>query len=180
MGQHVREARSVSRSQRPLCRSKEKSSRSKAWYLGKTWNFGCPSCLQLQVVMAFLIHCLSVFVWMVVSHSGPYRKCDASLTEKQRNAKCSYSHTSLLCLQQRIQYRKLMAGTKKGALTAEEESVMKSYGDEVTYRLTEERLARLESIGFVWNMRNEGEKGAETGRIARNSYDDQWGETHVR
>lgn len=69
-----------------------------------------------------------------------------------------------------------MAGTKKVALTAEEESVMKSCGDEVTYRLTEERRARLESIGFVWNMR-EGEKGAETGRITRNSYDDQWGKS---
>lgn len=72
-----------------------------------------------------------------------------------------------------------MAGTKKEALTEEEVNVMKSCGDEVSYRLTEERRARLESIGFVWNMR-EGEKGTETGRITRNSYDDQWvGDTNV-
>jgi hypothetical protein len=75
--------------------------------------------------------------------------------------------------QQRIQYRKLQAGTKKDVLTEEEVAVMKACGDEVTYRLTEERRARLEVIGFVWNMK-EGEKGAESGRITRNSYDDQW------
>jgi hypothetical protein len=51
--------------------------------------------------------------------------------------------------------------------------MMKSCGDEVNYRLTDERRRRLESIGFVWNMR-EGEKATETGRITRNSYDDQW------
>ena len=66
-----------------------------------------------------------------------------------------------------------MAGTRKEALTEEEEKVMKSCGDEVSYRLTEERRARLESIGFVWNIR-EGEKGADANRITRNSYDDQW------
>ena len=66
-----------------------------------------------------------------------------------------------------------MAGTKKEVLTEEEVNVLRSCGDEVSYRLTEERRARLESIGFVWNMR-EGEKGTETGRTTRNSYDDQW------
>ena len=66
-----------------------------------------------------------------------------------------------------------MSGSKKDDLTEEEINVMKSCGDEVSYRLTEERRARLESIKFVWNMR-EGEKGAEPGRITRNSYDDQW------
>ena len=66
-----------------------------------------------------------------------------------------------------------MAGTKKTSYTAEEVSMMKSCGDEITYRLTEERRARLEGIGFVWNMR-ESEKGAETSRVTRNSYDDQW------
>jgi hypothetical protein len=68
-----------------------------------------------------------------------------------------------------------MAGSKKEALTEEEVSVMKSCGDEVNYRLTDERRQRLESIGFIWNMR-ESEKvaGTETARMARNSYDDQW------
>ena len=68
-----------------------------------------------------------------------------------------------------------MAGTKKEPqpLTEEEVSMMKSCGEEVNYRLTDERRRRLESIGFVWNMR-EGEKGTETCRITRNSYDDQW------
>ena len=67
-----------------------------------------------------------------------------------------------------------MVGTKKVVLTAEEESVMKSCSDEVTYRLTDERRALLESIGFVWNIRDMVDKGAEAGRITRNSYDDQW------
>lgn len=71
-----------------------------------------------------------------------------------------------------------MAGTKKAVLTAEEESVMKSCSDEVTYRLTDDRRDRLESIGFVWNIR-EFDKGAEAGRIARNSYDDQWVGGHI-
>lgn len=64
-------------------------------------------------------------------------------------------------------------GSKKVILTEEEINVMKSCGDEVTYRLTDERRARLESIGFIWNMR-EGEKSTEANRITRNSYDDQW------
>lgn len=66
-----------------------------------------------------------------------------------------------------------MEGTTKQALTKEEKEVLNSCGDEVSYRLTEERRLRLDSIGFVWNMR-EGEKGTETVRITRNSYDDQW------
>ena len=66
-----------------------------------------------------------------------------------------------------------MVGTKKVVLTAEEESVMKKCSDEVTYRLTDERRARLESIGFIWKIRD-FDKGAEAGRMARNSYDDQW------
>ncbi|KAG7356875.1 helicase domain protein [Nitzschia inconspicua] len=74
---------------------------------------------------------------------------------------------------QRIQYRKLTAGTKKETLTEEEVNMMNSCGEETAYRLTDERRARLESLGFVWNMK-EGEKGTDTGRIARNSYDDQW------
>jgi hypothetical protein len=78
---------------------------------------------------------------------------------------------------QRIQYRKLMAGAKKVAWTEEEVSELQSYGEEVTYRLTDERRKRLEDVGFVWSAR-EGEKGTEAtggvGRITRNSYDDQW------
>lgn len=66
-----------------------------------------------------------------------------------------------------------MAGTKKDVLTEEEVNVLRSCGEEISYRLTDERRARLEGIGFVWNMR-EGEKGAEHGSIVRNSYDDQW------
>ena len=74
---------------------------------------------------------------------------------------------------QRIQYRKLTAGTKKEALTEEEVTALKSCGDEISYRLTEERRLRLEGIGFVWSAR-EGEKAGDKGRTTRNSYDDQW------
>ena len=74
---------------------------------------------------------------------------------------------------QRIQYRKLTAGTKKEALTEEEVTALKSCGDEINYRLTEERRLRLEGIGFVWSAR-EGEKAGDKGRTTRNSYDDQW------
>ena len=78
-----------------------------------------------------------------------------------------------------------MAGTKKpsefgsddeGPPTEEELKEMKKDmkgEEEVSYRLTEERRKRLEAVGFVWSAR-EGEKGSETGRITRNSYDDQW------
>jgi hypothetical protein len=83
---------------------------------------------------------------------------------------------------QRIQYRKLMAGTKKtmaegeGAPTEEELNEMKKDmggEEEVSYRLTEARRIRLEQVGFIWSAR-EGEKGTDAGRITRNSYDDQW------
>eukprot|EP00529_Nitzschia_sp_RCC80_P008070 CAMPEP_0113486452 /NCGR_PEP_ID=MMETSP0014_2-20120614/25004_1 /TAXON_ID=2857 /ORGANISM="Nitzschia sp." /LENGTH=1315 /DNA_ID=CAMNT_0000380125 /DNA_START=307 /DNA_END=4254 /DNA_ORIENTATION=+ /assembly_acc=CAM_ASM_000159 len=75
---------------------------------------------------------------------------------------------------QRIQYRtKYRKPTKNVALSEEEVSALKSCGDEVTYRLTDERRQRLEDIGFVWSAR-EGEKGPDSGRITRNSYDDQW------
>jgi hypothetical protein len=74
---------------------------------------------------------------------------------------------------QRIQFRKLTAGTKKEALTEEEVTALKSCGDEINYRLTEERRLRLEGIGFVWSAR-EGEKAGDKGRTTRNSYDDQW------
>lgn len=75
---------------------------------------------------------------------------------------------------QRIQYRTKYRTTANCITLSEEEvSALKSCGDEVTYRLTEERRQRLESIGFIWAAR-EGEKGPDSGRITRNSYDDQW------
>jgi Helicase associated domain len=75
---------------------------------------------------------------------------------------------------QRVQYRKLMAGPNKTVTLSEEDvSAMQSCGEEISYRLTEERRQRLESIGFIWSAR-EGEKGPDANRITRNSYDDQW------
>lgn len=90
---------------------------------------------------------------------------------------------------QRIQYRKLKAGSKKGdpqeyaEAGAELEEALRELKkgspageqvEEVSYRLTDARRKRLEEVGFVWSAR-EGEKGSETGgRITRNSYDDQW------
>jgi len=82
---------------------------------------------------------------------------------------------------QRIQYRKMVAG-KNGSTYDSVQSDTGSVddtmppmnpGEEVQYRLTEERRKRLEDIGFCWSAR-EAEKGAEQGKIARNSYDDQW------
>jgi hypothetical protein len=86
---------------------------------------------------------------------------------------------------QRIQYRKLIAGTKKEELEAAEElkefvkESVEVTEEEVSYRLTEARRERLESVGFIWSAR-EGEKGNETGRITRNSYDDQWDAMFLR
>jgi hypothetical protein len=59
------------------------------------------------------------------------------------------------------------------ALTEEEVSALKSCDDDVTYRLTKERRLRLESIGFVWSVR-ECENANDAGQILRSSYDDQW------
>lgn len=45
-----------------------------------------------------------------------------------------------------------------------------------SYRLTDERRKRLEEIGFCWSAREGNEKATleTSGRITRNSYDDQW------
>ena len=45
-----------------------------------------------------------------------------------------------------------------------------------SYRLTDERRERLEDIGFCWSAREGNEKATleTSGRITRNSYDDQW------
>lgn len=80
---------------------------------------------------------------------------------------------------QRIQYRKMMAG--KGGVPdtasdngSEVEALIPKGEEEISYRLTEERRKRLEEIGFCWSARELGEKGAEQGKMTRNSYDDQW------
>lgn len=45
-----------------------------------------------------------------------------------------------------------------------------------SYRLTDERRKRLEEVGFCWSAREGNEKTTleTSGRITRNSYDDQW------
>ena len=46
-----------------------------------------------------------------------------------------------------------------------------------SYRLTDARRQRLEEVGFCWSAREGNEKATletGTGRITRNSYDDQW------
>lgn len=45
--------------------------------------------------------------------------------------------------------------------------------EEAVYRLTDDRLRRLEEVGFVWSPR-EGEKTSEQARAARHTYNDQW------
>jgi hypothetical protein len=90
---------------------------------------------------------------------------------------------------QRIQYRKLVSSKnddmteeevakflagQNASLTEEEKAAMKACaGEEVTFRLTEERRKRLEEVGFVWSAR-EGDKGTDVARVTRNTYDDQW------
>ena len=72
---------------------------------------------------------------------------------------------------QRIQYRKMVAGTRKESEVIPD-MVGTSSEYDGTFRLTEERRKRLEEVGFIWSAR-EGEKGMEP-RQNRNSYDDQW------
>ena len=73
---------------------------------------------------------------------------------------------------QRIQYRKLLAGTaKKGAQW--EASEGEKSEDDKNFRLTEDRRRRLDEVGFVWSAR-ENEKANEPVKATRNSYDDQW------
>lgn len=88
---------------------------------------------------------------------------------------------------QRIQYRKLMAGTaiKKDDHMSNNDtptSTTTNNGDESKddksneeqfFRLTDDRRRRLEEAGFVWSARD-SEKSNEPNRITRNSYDDQW------
>lgn len=76
---------------------------------------------------------------------------------------------------QRIQYRKLVAGTFKNDApdeVVETEGTEKSE-DEKNFRLTEDRRRRLDEVGFVWSAR-ETEKADVPTKLSRNSYDDQW------
>ena len=74
---------------------------------------------------------------------------------------------------QRIQYRKLTTGATKKDVQKHTVAPVQKGGEEVNYRLTEDRRKRLEEVGFAWSVR-ESENGSEQGRIIRNSYDDQW------
>jgi hypothetical protein len=51
--------------------------------------------------------------------------------------------------------------------------VMTTAAHETSFPIVEDRRVRLESIGFVWNVRG-SENGKEGCRIGRNSFDDQW------
>ena len=79
---------------------------------------------------------------------------------------------------QRIQYRKLATtknskdGTGSEGEGASDEIIPK--GEEMSYRLTEERRKRLEEVGFVWSAREGDSKPDPQQRISRNSYDDLW------
>jgi hypothetical protein len=101
---------------------------------------------------------------------------------------------------QRIQYRKLVSGNNKGSgkdktstngtsspttaidpayqYTEENASEIAAWSAEQaqSYRLTDERRKRLEEVGFCWSAREGNEKSTleTSGRITRNSYDDQW------
>lgn len=77
---------------------------------------------------------------------------------------------------QRIQYRKLLEGSKSQASDRNSDTASQlsdKSEDEVSFRLTDERRKRLSDIGFVWSVR-EAERTYETTRIVRTSYDDQW------
>ena len=74
---------------------------------------------------------------------------------------------------QRIQYRKLTTGATKKEVQKHTVAPVQKGGEEVNYRLTEDRRKRLEEVGFAWSVR-ESENGSGQGRITRNSYDDQW------
>ena len=71
---------------------------------------------------------------------------------------------------QRIQYRKLMNGAKKDTCTGSDgdptsdDNIPK--GEEMTFRLTEDRRIRLEEAGFVWSAR-ESDAKAEQNQITR-------------
>jgi len=101
---------------------------------------------------------------------------------------------------QRIQYRKLISGNTKGTgkekgmangelspggaidpslqYTEENASEIAAWSVEQaqSYRLTDARRIRLEEVGFCWSAREGNEKTTleTSGRITRNSYDDQW------
>jgi hypothetical protein len=101
---------------------------------------------------------------------------------------------------QRIQYRKLLSGNGKESdkektatsgtssptaaidpayqYTEENASEIAGWSVEQaqSYRLTDERRKRLEEVGFCWSAREGNEKSTleTSGRITRNSYDDQW------
>eukprot|EP00429_Kryptoperidinium_foliaceum_P036643 CAMPEP_0176178096 /NCGR_PEP_ID=MMETSP0120_2-20121206/91256_1 /TAXON_ID=160619 /ORGANISM="Kryptoperidinium foliaceum, Strain CCMP 1326" /LENGTH=1067 /DNA_ID=CAMNT_0017516245 /DNA_START=166 /DNA_END=3371 /DNA_ORIENTATION=+ len=78
----------------------------------------------------------------------------------------------------------------EGSAAAAQQAVEDSYGDSAVaqtianwtaeqaqnFRLTEERRKRLEDVGFCWSAREGNEKATleTSGRISRNSYDDQW------
>lgn len=105
---------------------------------------------------------------------------------------------------QRIQYRKMLAGTVKkdageagvcsiedsedacnGEVVVEEQPAVlptkteEKSAEEQFFRLTDERRRRLEEAGFVWSARD-SEKSTEPSRITRNSYDDQWDAMFLR
>ena len=80
---------------------------------------------------------------------------------------------------QRIQHRKLANGPSKSkdgtgseGEGASDENIPK--GEEMSYRLTEERRKRLAEVGFVWSTREGDSKPDPQQRITRNSYDDLW------
>ncbi|KAL7572037.1 hypothetical protein ACA910_001690 [Epithemia clementina (nom. ined.)] len=78
---------------------------------------------------------------------------------------------------QRIQYRKLGHGPKgKDGNASEGEALSDEIpkGEEMSYRLTDERRKRLEEVGFVWSARESEAKPDPQQRITRNSYDDLW------
>jgi len=78
---------------------------------------------------------------------------------------------------QRIQYRKPMNGAKRDTNTGSDGDPISDdnipKGEEMTFRLTEERRIRLEEAGFVWSARKSDAK-AEQNRITRNTYDVLW------
>lgn len=82
------------------------------------------------------------------------------------------------CHTQRIQYKKAHDAAAKragdGHSDPESEDAADKTDDDLSVRLTDERRNRLEAVGFSWTARSAGKAGLSGGKVARNSYDDQW------
>jgi hypothetical protein len=78
---------------------------------------------------------------------------------------------------QRIQYRRKATDGKASKAVAVDsdsaEELNSGVEEDIVFRLTDDRLRRLEEVGFVWSPR-ESDKIPEQGQPLRHTYNDQW------